>query len=67
MQTEELDNLLEAYRELYPNQRPWIYLDENTKYYWLGKICQKVSQISLEHHTIQVIPIWKWLLSSTLK
>ena len=28
MQTEELDNLLEAYRELYPNQRPWIYLDE---------------------------------------
>ena len=28
MKTEELDNLLEAYRELYPNQRPWIYLDE---------------------------------------
>ena len=24
-------------------------------------------EISLEHHTIQVIPIWKWLLSSTLK
>ena len=28
MQTEELDNLLEAYRELYPDKQPLIYLDE---------------------------------------
>ena len=27
MQTEELDNLLEAYRELYPDKQPLIYLD----------------------------------------
>ena len=28
MKTEELDNLLEAYRELYPDKQPLIYLDE---------------------------------------
>ena len=28
MQTEKLDNLLEAYRELYPDKQPLIYLDE---------------------------------------
>ena len=28
MQTEKLDNLLEAYRELYPEKQPLIYLDE---------------------------------------